>query len=150
MQELFRAFPELLNQFKDNDRVLAAFVFAAWRRTAGEPLRIRTEPLEYRQKRLTLAVENATWKRHLEDLSGDILYRLNAALGQGVVTFIEFRLDKAAVDGATGRRPTPLKRADTENAVSPSLMNAANNILDEGLRERFLDAAGAYLSRQNV
>jgi hypothetical protein len=149
MQELFRAIPELIGRFKDNDQVLSAFVFTAWRRTAGEMLRERTEPLEYSQKRLTLAVENTTWKRHLEDLSGDMLYRLNAALGQGVVTFIEFRVDQAAVRKIVEEKDSPRTGPDPTQAVSPSLRRAAEAIRDERLREQFIDAAGAYLSRQN-
>ncbi|MEP6947496.1 MAG: DUF721 domain-containing protein [Acidobacteriota bacterium] len=148
MQELFQSFPGVLRRLEGNDLAISAIVFAAWRRTAGENLRQRTEPVGFRQKRLTLAVENAIWKRHLEDLSGDMLYRLNAKLGQGVVNFIEFRVDEHAVLNAPDRRKLTSAEDDTSSAISPELKQAAMRITDPKLRERFLSAAGAYLSRQ--
>lgn len=149
MQELFQAFPDLLDRFKGNDMVLAAFVLAAWRKSAGELLRQRTEPLAFEHKRLTLAVENAIWKRHLEDLSGDMLYRLNAALGQGVVSYIEFRVDENAVVTAADRTRTGTTNDNTPTIPSPALKNAALRISDPQLRERFLEAAGIYLTRRD-
>ncbi len=148
MQQLFQSFPGVLSQLEGNDMAVSAIIFAAWRKTAGENLRQRTEPVGFGQKRLTLAVENAIWKRHLEDLSGDMLYRLNAALGQGVVNFIEFRVDENAVLTAANRKPLRVEAEDTSSAVSPELRSAALRITDPKLRERFLSAAGAYLSRQ--
>jgi hypothetical protein len=148
MQELFLAFPALMSRFEDNDHVLSAFVFAAWRKTAGGQLRQRTEPVEFRQKRLTLAVENEIWQRHLRDLTGDMLFRLNAILGQGVVTFIELRVDEGAVLNAADRKPLRETKDEIRTTVPPSLKKAALQIADKNLREAFLTAAGAYLARQ--
>lgn len=119
MQELFGVFSDLVARFKDNEQAMSAFVFAAWRRTAGKPLSDRTEPLEFREKRLAIAVEDESWKRNLEHLSGDILYRLNASLGQGVVTFLEFRVGGSVSELSTDssdkvdreRTKRPLARA---------------------------------------
>lgn len=148
MQELFKTFRGILDGFDGPDEVRAAFVFAAWRKIAGEQLRQRTEPLAFRQKRLTLAVENAIWKRHLEDLSGDMVYRLNEALGQGIVNFIEFHINEKAVLAAPDRKT--MKTADEAVAtrLSPALKDAALRIGDPELRKNFLEAAGAYLSRK--
>ena len=108
MQELFHAFPELLARFKDNDEILRAFVFTVWKRTAGQLLNARTKPAEFQNKRLTIAVENATWKQHLEDLTwvgvdtyfgGDIDGKLRATLQK------ELRLiEKLNYSDAAGRR----------------------------------------------
>ncbi len=148
MQELFQTFRGILDGFDGPDEVRAAFVFAAWRKIAGEQLRQRTEPLAFRQKRLTLAVENAIWKRHLEDLSGDMLYRLNAALGQGVVNFIEFCVHEKAVLTAPDRKTAEAADKTVTTKLSPALKDAALRIGDPELRKHFLEAAGAYLSRK--
>lgn len=148
MQELFQTFRGVLDGFDGPDEIRAAFVFAAWRKIAGEQLRQRTEPLGFRQKRLTLAVENAIWKRHLEDLSGDMLYRLNAALGQGVVNFIEFCVHEKAVLAAPDRKTVKAPDEAVAAKLSPALKNAALRIGDPELRKTFLDAAGAYLARK--
>lgn len=148
MQELFQTFRGVLDGFDGPDEVRAAFVFAAWRKISGEQLRQRTEPLAFRQKRLTLAVENAIWKRHLEDLSGDMLYRLNAALGQGVVNFIEFHVNEKAVLAAPDRKTAKAADETVTPRLSPALKDAALQIGDPELRKHFLEAAGAYLSRK--
>jgi len=147
MEALFQAVPGILKGLGDNEQATAAFVFAAWRKVAGEQLRQRTEPLGFRQKRLTLAVENAIWKRHLQDLSGDMVYRLSLLLGNGVVNFIELCVDERAVLTAADRKPPAIARTTTIAELPESLKHAADSIRDEGLRESFLSAAGIYLSR---
>jgi hypothetical protein len=149
MQELFRLFPEFIDRLKDNEQAVAAFVFASWRMIAGEALRERTAPLAFTQKRLTLAVENETWKRHLEGLSGDMLFRLNAVLGQGVVSFIEFRADEAAVSKSEQTEQGRAKTAAVAKPVPRSIKKAAGAIADESLRGQFLGAASAYLTGRN-
>lgn len=147
MQELFQAIPNVVEQIGKDEAVRSAFVLAAWRRVAGEQLRQRTEPIEFAQKRLTLAVENETWRRHLQDLSGDMLYSLNKILGHGTVNFIEFRIDPASMNSARGKGGTDDSSA-SRAALTPELRKAAEAIADEGLRENFLGAAAAYIARQ--
>jgi hypothetical protein len=148
MQELFQALPDILERLGSDEAAFSAFVFAAWRRVAGEQLRQRTEPVDFAQKRLTLAVENEMWRRHLQDLSGGMLYSLNSLLGQGTVKFIDFRIDPAAVDAASQTGSRMAKHAVGTQELTPELRKAANAIADDGLRESFLGAAAAYLARQ--
>ncbi len=96
MEELFGAFLNLLGPLRDDERILSAVVFAAWRKAAGKQLSERAKPLQFRHKRLTIAVENESWRSNLEELSSDILYRLSTVLGHGIVTFLEFRVDMSA------------------------------------------------------
>jgi hypothetical protein len=145
MQELFRALPSLLERFEGNDNVLRGFVFATWRRTAGEMLSGRTLPVGFASGRLTLAVEDETWRQHLEGLSGQMLYGLNAVLGQGVVKFIEFRVDETASAGLRDQRPAT--EGTPTFKVSREIELAASVIEDEAMREHFVAAAAAYLAR---
>ena len=144
MERLFSAIPTVLKHVESPSAVEEAIVFAAWSRCSGELLRERTATVEFVNNRLVIAVPDITWRRHLEDLSRQILVRINRLLGEGTVTFIEFRIDESAIDA--------IRRAGTTAGsipdVSPSLRSAANAIADEALRNQFLSSAAYYLARQ--
>ena len=140
MQQLFAALPQLLKELGANHVVEEQMVFAAWQRVAGPMLGERTKPLEYFENRLVVAVEDESWQRNLESLAPEMVSKLNTATEQGMVKFIEFRIDKNAV--ARHQKPT-LER--TAQDVPDSLRDAASRIEDEQLRKSFLEAAAAYL-----
>ena len=140
MEQLFAALPNLLKELGANHAVEEQMVFAAWRRVAGETLNERTTPLEYFEHRLVVAVEDQSWQRNLESLAPTMVAKLNAATEQGTVKYIEFRIDKKAIE----RQQKP-KSDVTSDDVPDSLRNAADQIQDERLRKSFLDAAAAYL-----
>lgn len=141
MEELIRAVPSLLDEMLPDGWDRGPLVFAAWRKTAGEPLRKRTLPVKYCDRRLTVAVEDRVWKRHLEDLSGEILYRLSALLGHGVVTFLEFRVDKDLIERAAGMTPRNSAERKTRISTSHPAYSASAAIEDQTLRESFLEFA---------
>ena len=146
MEQLFGAIPSVLSGLGENDGVEEAVTFAVWKRCAGELLRTRTAPVEFFENRLIVAVADATWARHLEDLSPQMLFKLNASLGDGTVTFIEFRIDEKAIEAS---RELPEVFADeTQAQLAPSLISAAEAIEDAALRKQFLGAAAAYLAKQ--
>ena len=94
MEEIASALPALLEQFEENETVREAVVFAVWRRIAGENLRSYAVPFRLFQKHLVIAVGDERWKKELEKLSGQMLFKLNSMLKQAAVTFIEFRIDE--------------------------------------------------------
>ena len=96
MEQLFSAIPSVLKNLEPNAEADKAIVFAAWRRCSGELLSARTRPLDFSENRLVIAVAHKTWQRNLEDLSPQMLVKLNDHLGHGTVRFIEFRIDPAA------------------------------------------------------
>ena len=153
MDDLFRALPALLKQFDENESLREAVTFAAWRRVAGETLRPHAVPLRLFQKHLIIAVSGETWKKHLEHLSGQMIFKLNSALGRAVVTFIEFRVDERAVEEERARnRISQLSEAELEEIaleqVTPKMRRAADAIKDDNLRYQFLLAAGSCLARK--
>jgi hypothetical protein len=153
MNELFRALPALLKEFDENETVREAVTFAAWRRIAGESLRQHAVPYSLSQKRLTIAVKSETWRKHLEHLSGQMIFKLNSALGQAVVTFIEFRVDEKAVEKENFKNTKPtLSPEELEEIaleeVTPKMRRAADAIKDDNLRYQFLLAAGSCLARK--
>lgn len=147
MKQVFRAIQSVLGGLGPNADADEALAFAAWARCAGELLRARTAPIEFSENRLIIAVQDETWRRHLEDLSPQMLVKINGSIGQGTVRFIEFRIDATAVDSIREAK----KRVAVEFAtheIAPSLAHAAEAIADENLREQFLGAAASYLAQQ--
>jgi hypothetical protein len=92
MEQLFNAIPAILKNLEPNPEADKAIVFAAWKRCSGEALSDRTTPLDFTGNRLVIAVADKTWQRNLEDLSPQMLVKLNRYLGQGTVKFIEFQI----------------------------------------------------------
>jgi hypothetical protein len=153
MNELFRALPALLREFDDNETVREAVTFAAWRRIAGESLRQHAVPFQLAQKRLTIAVKSETWRKHLEHLSGQMIFKINSALGSAVVTFIEFRVDETAVEKENFKEnPQTLSDEELEeialDEVTAKMRRSADAIKDDNLRYQFLLAAGSCLARK--
>lgn len=144
MQDLFRTLPAILKNVEGSDAVRGAFVFAAWRRIAGESLLLHAIPLRLESTRLSIAVSDKTWQRHLQDLSSQMLFKLNAAAGERTVEFIEFVVDAEAV-----RKSGGASRIAVEDAEIPEDLRAsAASIEDENLREQFLGAAANCLARK--
>jgi hypothetical protein len=153
MQDLFRALPKLLREFEETEEVREAVVFAAWRNIAGESLSEHTVPFRLFNKHLIVAVADKMWKRHLETLSGQMIFKLNSVLGQAVVTFIEFRIDEKLLEAERAKhQKNQLTDEQLEeialNEVTPQMRRSADSIKDDNLRYQFLLAAGSCLARK--
>lgn len=153
MNELFRALPALLKQFDENENVREAVTFAAWRRIAGESLSPHAIPLRLTQKHLTIAVSSEMWKKHLQSLSGQMIFKINSVLGQAIVTFIEFRVDEKTIEKERAKtKKTMLSDEELQeialNEVTPKMRRSADAIKDDNLRYQFLLAAGSCLARK--
>ena len=146
MEQLFGAIPDVLKALGKNSEVEQAVVFAAWMRCAGGLLNERTKPLEFFENRLVVAVEDSMWRRHLEELSPQMVARINGQLGDGILRFIEFRVQPKTFEDA---RQNDLASAAFKAAEVPSAINlAAQSIADLRLRKVFLEAATEYLAKQ--
>lgn len=153
MEELLRSLPGLLKEFDENETLREAVVLALWRKIAGEFLRDQAVPFRLYQKHLIIAVTSETWKKHLESLSGQVIFKLNSALGQAAVTFIEFRVDEKTVrQERLKNKKQVISEAEFEDIaldeVSVKLRRSADAIEDDNLRYQFLLAAGGCLSRK--
>lgn len=152
MEEIFRAFSGLLREFEDNQTVREAIVFAAWKKIAGDALRQHTAPLELKQKRLFVAVRSDTWRKHLESLAGQMIFKLNSLLGAAMVTMIEFRVDEQRVESTSESKRTAEDEIEFRKLalgeLTPKMRSSAEAIKDEALRETFLLAAGGCLARK--
>jgi len=149
MESLFKTIPGVLKDLGIALPISSSTVFAAWKRCAGEQVAGRTVAKEFQNDRLVIAVEDLTWKRNLEELSPQMLQRLNACLADGAVKFIEFRVDEKLVSDSKNAR---VKRAADEEVVrlkvDPALVVAAGSIADDNLRSSFLKASAIYEARR--
>ncbi|MBC7900393.1 MAG: DUF721 domain-containing protein [Saprospiraceae bacterium] len=154
MQHIFRSLPEVVKEIAGGESAREAIVFAAWRQISGETLGEHAVPFKLIKKKLFIAVSDNNWRRQIEDLSGQMIFKLNSALGSSLVTFIEFKIDAKAVEEA--RRKTLVKTSDAEakaiakRQITAGLRHAAETISDVKLRESFLLAAGSGLARKKA
>ena len=151
MDDLFKALPKLLRAAGDAEEVLEAAAFAAWRRAAGEALRGCAVPFRLYRKTLVVSVPDATWRKQLERVSPQLIFRINSLLGQALVTFVEFRVDPQTINEERARmRQSQYERLVAEEGAlgrARELDEAASAIRDEELRRRFLLAAGSCMNR---
>ena len=153
MEELFQSLPKLVRAAGEAEEVVEAAAFVAWRRVAGEALRGCAVPFRLYRKTLVVSVPDATWRKQLEQVAPQLVFRLNSMLGQAVVTYVEFRVDPKTVRQERER----LGRTEYERLVreedalrrAGEINEAANAIHDEDLRRRFLLAAGSCMNRRS-
>jgi hypothetical protein len=153
MDDLIRALPKLLRAAGEAEEVAEAAARVAWRRAAGAALRGQAVPFRLYRKTLIVSVADTTWKKQLEAMSGQLLFRLNSLLGQAVVTYIEFRIDPATVraERAAIASSEPNLAEQEQRALRSAdgkVFSAADAIHDEDLRRRFLLAAGSCIDRR--
>lgn len=152
MQHIFRSLPEVFKDIDGGESANEAVVFAAWRKISGESLGEHAVPIRLIKKKLFVAVPDNNWRRQIEDLSGQMIFKLNSTLGSSLVTFIEFRIDPKAVEEA--RRPSNSETSEAEakeiakKEITSGLRRAAKAIADDQLRQSFLLAAGSGLARK--
>ncbi len=145
--------PKILREFGENPELREAFIFSVWRKIAGESLSEHTVPVKLFGKHLVIAVADKMWKRHLELLSDQMIFKLNSALEQEAVTFVEFRIDENRLALERGQKRKDLLddekyRETILKQLTPKLRRSAESIKDDNLRLQFLLAAGGCLARK--
>jgi Dna[CI] antecedent, DciA len=153
MNELFRILPKLLKQVDDDENLRQIIVFTTWRKIAGESLAEHAVAITLHNKCLTIAVANERWEKYLKDLTGQMIFKLNSALGQALVTYIDFCVDEKSVLAAKGSKnrsefdDLELQKL-AQKQRSPQLRAKSTAIKDENLRELFMKAASTSLARK--
>jgi hypothetical protein len=133
----------------DNEEVREQAAFVAWRAVAGPQVSYNCAPFRLYQRHLVIAVPDQAWKKQMESLSGQYLFRINSLLGGPYVTLIEFRVDRKTV---LASRPSEEKRFEFQRTeeIEAELRSSADRIKDHSLREQFLRAAAKYLERNDA
>ena len=146
MDSLFNLLPMMIRLSGDHEEVREQAAFVAWRATTGEQLAHSCRPFRLFRKNLIIAVTDGTWKKQMESMSGQLIFRLNSLFGQPLVTLIEFRIDPRHVASAGGNPPQGFQFRQTQE-IEAELKPAADRIRDDELRNLFLRAAAKYLER---
>ena len=152
MRDIFSTLPAALRGVADNEKAREAVVIAAWNRAVGPGLSEQTAPVRLDGKVLTVAVSSEMWKKHITDLAGQMLFKLNGALGSAMVSYVEFTVNARFVrkQNRPAARSTGFAEWESRvrDEITSELETAANEIDDEDLRRLFLNAAASSLARQ--
>ena len=146
MNSLLKLLPTMIRLSGDNEEVREQAVFTAWRAVAGKSLAHSCVPFRLYQKQLIIAVQDQVWKRQMEQVAGEFLFRINSLLSAPLVTYIEFRIDPHHVLQGRDASEQNFEFQHTAELAS-DLRDTAAQIKDEALREQFLRTAAKYLER---
>lgn len=146
MESLIKALPALLKSAHAPEEVAEAACVALWKQAVGEGLSGHAVPIQLREQKLTVAVEDNLWKRQLEQMRGQLLSRLNYVLGQGTVKSIELHVDPKQLAALRGPAKESAK-PKVEHAAPAELLGVAARLEDVELRRAFLGAATSCLRR---
>ncbi len=140
MHGILETLPGLLRAAADDPQAARAFVFAAWRHTAGRQAAEHAIASEFADGRLTVAVENENWRRELTELAPQMLFKLNAALGKSfAVSYIDFFVEPGKF--TRNDRTDAGRMGSNPPALPPEVLKAAEAIKDPELKKAFLGAA---------
>ncbi len=148
MNSLLKMLPMMIRLAGDNEEVREQAVFAAWRAAAGRGVANVCEPFRLYQKQLVIAVLDQTWKKQMERISGEYLFKINSTLSAPLVTFIEFRVDRKFVTQSHKSEENTFQFHHTQE-IKEELKPSTACIRDEALREKFLSAAAKCLERNS-
>jgi Dna[CI] antecedent, DciA len=149
MNSLLKMLPLMIRLAGDHEDVREQAAFAAWRAASGNGVKNVCEPFRLFHKQLIIAVLDQTWKKQMERISGEYLFKINSLMGGPFVTFIEFRVDRKSVLHSRKAQGKPVVFHKTK-MLEEELEFSATCIKDESLREKFLRAAAKCLERGQV
>jgi hypothetical protein len=145
MNDLFRDLQRLLALSPSGNELGKTLVLAAWRKAVGEVLDRRTKALDLAGTKLIVAVADENWKRHLEGIADQMIFKINSVLRSPSVTFIEFVSRPELFEQESA--PT---RDDSSwiAEIDEDLIESAKAIDDENLREDFVRMTAKLSARR--
>lgn len=146
MDNLIKTLPAILAAAGASDEVVEAACIAAWKHIVGERLGNHAVPVQLQNQKLVVVVEDNIWQRQLEQMRGQLLFRLNSLLGQTLVKSIELRVDPRTLAKVRTTREGP-KKERPDYKVPGEVLTAAAWIEDVELRRAFLGAASSCIRR---
>lgn len=147
MDRLIKTLPAILKASGASEEVAEAACVAAWKHAVGEGLSSHAMPVQLQDSTLILVVADNVWKKQLEHMRGQLLFRLNSVLGQPLVKSIELRVDPERLELNRPRTADTSKDHEASYKVPAELLTAAAAIEDVDLRRAFLGAATSCVKR---
>ena len=146
MDRLIQTLPAILKASGASEEVAEAACMAAWKHAVGEGLSGHAIPIQLQGQTLVVAVADSIWKKQLEHMRGQLLFRLNSVLGQTLAKSIELRIDPEKIELARAQQASTSK-GQVDHEVPRDLLSAAAGIADVELRRAFLGAATSCVRR---
>ena len=148
MDQLIKSLPAILKATGVSEEVAEAACIGAWKHAVGEGLSNHAVPLQLQSAILVVVVRDAMWKKQLEQMRGQLLFRLNSVLGQALVESLEFRIDPQRLAEVRGHGDGANKKKEQADYKVPiELLSAAAAIENSELRRAFLGAAASCVRR---
>ena len=147
MERLIKTLPTILKASGAPEEVAEAACLAAWKHAVGEGLSSHAVPVQLLNSTLVVAVADNIWKKQLEQMRGQLLFRLNSVLGQALVKSIEMRVDPKRIELARAKPSGTSTDKESNYEVPAELLSAAAAIEDVDLRRAFLGAATSCVKR---
>ena len=147
MERLIKTLPAILKASGAPDEVAEAACISAWKHAVGEGLSSHAVPVQLQNSTLVIAVADNIWKKQLEQMRGQLLFRLNSVLGQSLVKSIELRVDPIRIETARAKPSGTSNDKELHYEVPAELLSAAAAIEDVDLRRAFLGAATSCVKR---
>ena len=147
MERLINTLPAIIKASGAPDEVAEAACISAWKHAVGEGLSSHAVPVQLQNNTLVVAVADNIWKRQLEQMRGQLLFRLNSVLGQALVKSIELRVDPIRIETTRAKPSGTSKDKEFHYEVPAELLSAAAAIEDVDLRRAFLGAATSCVKR---
>ncbi|HZS48885.1 MAG TPA: DUF721 domain-containing protein [Blastocatellia bacterium] len=145
MDSILKLIPEIIKLSGNQEEVCEKAIYATWNALVGEQVRRNCAPVRLFKKTLYVAAKDAIWRKQLEQMSGQILFKLNSVLGAAYITRLEFRVNpKLIKDISTESSSVEFGDLSTREA---ELAPAAAEIKDDELRNIFVRAAGKCMER---
>ena len=148
MERLIKTLPAILKASGAPDEVAEVTCLAAWKHAVGEGLSSHAVPVQLQNSALVVVVADNIWKKQLEQMRGQLLFRLNSVLGQALVKSIELRVDPKRIELARAKPSGTSKEQESNYEVPAELLSAAAAIEDVDLRRAFLGAATSCVKRR--
>ena len=147
MEDLIKTLPKVLGAGNATDEISEAAVIAVWNHVAGQGMRQHAAPIRFEGGCLIVAVRDNVWQHQLFTMKSQMIFRVNSFLAKPLVKSIELRIEPKSLP----RIPPPkMERGDvTPDEVSIDLWEAASEIQDKQLRQKFLKAATGMLRRKS-
>jgi len=137
--------PKILERAGNNRELSEAAAIIAWKRIAGEGLARHAQPLRLHDATIIVEVADDVWKKQLQQMTAELISRMNKLLKREVVKAIDFRVNARALKTRTG-----VPRTNKVVAPPASVIASAAEIEDPDLRQLFLRAATNCIDRREA
>ncbi|MBL8148822.1 MAG: DUF721 domain-containing protein [Blastocatellia bacterium] len=143
MQDITKLLSHFIRLSQNQEDISQTAAFISWKIVVGEAISRISRPLSLNRKTLIIGVVDETWKKQLEQMSGQIIFKLNAVIGVVLVTNLDFQI--APEHFKAQQKVNPSTNAEVTDEL---ILDAAEKITDPKLRNLYIKAAGKYLEAQ--